>query len=171
MALLSACTPSLNWRDLALAGGARVMLPCKPERLERALPLAGRSVMASLQVCDADGSSWSAMAYELPDAAQRDEALREARRLLAANLGAPAAEELPMPRLQGLATTSEARRLRLQGQRPGGGPVQVEALFTAQDRWVFQLVVMAPAGTASPRSQAAVEEFLGSLRGSAGSPS
>ena len=39
---LLACTPSLNWRQVSLAPSSAIaLLPCKPDRTTRSVPLGG----------------------------------------------------------------------------------------------------------------------------------
>lgn len=45
VALLAACSPAFNWREVPVAGAGLVaMLPCKVDRATRALPLGAESV-------------------------------------------------------------------------------------------------------------------------------
>lgn len=48
VALGAACSPVFNWREVPLDGQVKAMLPCKPDRAERELPLAPEGVTATL---------------------------------------------------------------------------------------------------------------------------
>jgi hypothetical protein len=173
-----ACTPALNWREAPLADAVLLMFPCKPERVERTVTLAGVAAPATMLVCEADGRTWSATAFSMPDEARRDDALREARHLLAMNLAGVESGVWPMVP-SGLAASPESRRLRLWGHRPGGAPLRAEALFAAEGRRALQLVVLWPLVPPVPPDHGsaasvdgdgdigpdpAVEEFFAGLR-------
>jgi len=117
--VLQACAPALNWRELRWVEDSRWWFPCKPERLDRELPWAGAHVPASMLVCDAQGATWSATAFELPSPAQAQQALAPARQALFDNMRAQTWTPAPMP---GGALVA-APWVRLVGQRPGGQPV------------------------------------------------
>lgn len=162
---LVACTASLDWRQMTGPDGTELLLPCKPERLSRKLPLAGTEVSAQMLVCDAGGATWSVLAAELPDASRRDAALAELRRQLAVNVGHAEADPAGEPfQATGLASTPAARRVHLQGLRPGGAATQADAAFAAQGAWVYQLVVLRGADTARAVDEAALSQFFGGLR-------
>ena len=61
--LVSACTPTLNWREIQPEGGeVYAMFPCKPERFARNLLLAGDTVNMQMSSCVVDGTTY-AVAY------------------------------------------------------------------------------------------------------------
>ena len=42
---LAACSPTFNWREVRVESAPlKAMLPCKPDRGSRAVPMAGRQV-------------------------------------------------------------------------------------------------------------------------------
>lgn len=47
-ALCAACNPVFNWREVPLDAQLKALLPCKPDRAERQLPLAPEGVQASI---------------------------------------------------------------------------------------------------------------------------
>jgi hypothetical protein len=172
-ALLAACSPALDWRDARLGGPVQLLMPCKPERVERKLALAGGPAEALMLVCDADGVTWSATRYELGDPARVGPALRELRAKLALNLGGPQsgaaarldvdpdghananANTLPA----GLARLPDAGRARLAGHRPNGDAVLAQALFFGEGGRAYQLVALLP-GSAGKALQAQAGQFF-----------
>ena len=44
----AACSPVFNWREVPVDAQVKAMLPCKPDRAERQLPLAPEGVQASI---------------------------------------------------------------------------------------------------------------------------
>lgn len=140
-AMLTACTPSLDWRQVQGVGEQPGWFPCKPDRVERAVALEGREqrVPATLAACDAQGLSWSSLALQFPDPAQAAAALGPARQALRANL--VARESAPPAGLTGAGVQG------LQwftGQRGGGEPVQVAVRFQVEGRWLVQRVLLHP---------------------------
>jgi hypothetical protein len=139
---LPACSPTLDWREARLGGQVQLVIPCKPDRIERELDLAGAKAQALMVVCDADGVSWSATRFELGDPARGEPALRELRYKLAQNIGGEERRveaQLPGP------PAHDARRSQLSGKRPGGESVRAEALFFGESSRVYQVVAILPA--------------------------
>ena len=58
LAALGGCSPTLNWRETRFDGAdLTAMLPCKPDRAERTVPLAGRDAPLRMQGCEAGGAT------------------------------------------------------------------------------------------------------------------
>ncbi|MFM2120013.1 MAG: hypothetical protein RL722_1481 [Pseudomonadota bacterium] len=163
LALLAACSPALDWRDARLGGTVEALLPCKPDRLERQLPLAGGTAQALMLVCEAQGATWSVARYELGAPDRVGAALAELREHLATNLGGQE-KRAAMPGLPtGFAPVSEAGRSHVSGHRPGGQAVEVEALALGEASRAYQFVVILP-GVASASLQAGVSQFFEGVR-------
>jgi hypothetical protein len=160
--LLVACSPALDWRDARLGGPVQLLMPCKPERIERQLTLVDRPAQALMLVCDADGITWSVTRYQLGEPAQVGPVLRELRLKLGRNLGAePAGEPAPLDATlpAGLAHLPEAGRVQLAGHRPNGDAVQARALFFGEGARAYQLVALLPGSSGKPQ-QARTEQFF-----------
>jgi len=77
LAGLLACSPTFNWRDVPLDGGAlRAQLPCKPERAERLVPLTRAGVTLQLLSCEAGGITY-ALAWARPDLSAANDSLAQ----------------------------------------------------------------------------------------------
>lgn len=63
---LSACSPALNWRSVAL-GELSVTLPCKPDRGERTVFLGTHSVSMEMVGCEADGALFAVSRVRVPE--------------------------------------------------------------------------------------------------------
>lgn len=137
-----------------------MLIPCKPDRIERQLALAGGQARALMVVCDAEGVSWSATRYELGDPGRVDAALRELRYKLAQNLGGE--ERLIEAQVPGPPAV-HARRSQLGGSRPGGVAVRAEALFFGEASRVYQVVAVLPAD-ARPALVEQAGQFLDGVR-------
>jgi hypothetical protein len=140
--LMVACSPTLDWRDVRLGPDTRLQFPCKPDRLERKLPLLDRQAAAQMLVCDGGGLTWSATVFDLGDPTLAPAALRELHERLLANLqgSEETSERVAVP---GMTVGTQAQRSRMRGTRPDGSTTVVQALFVARGPRVYQLVVMA----------------------------
>lgn len=69
--LATACTPTFNWRELPVGDGdLTVLLPCKPDRAERMLPLGAESVRIDMAGCEAGGVTFAVAHAEASGPAQ-----------------------------------------------------------------------------------------------------
>jgi hypothetical protein len=157
-AALLACSPALDWREVSLSDRSRLLFPCKPERLTRSVALAGQTLPAQMLVCDAQDSTWSATEFKLDDAALAPQALTQLRHLLSLNLGAEESALVEaMPAAQTVGTHWHGSVLR--GRRPGGTAVTAHAVFFAQGRYLYQLVILTP-DVHNATFDAAAEQFF-----------
>lgn len=152
-ALLAACSPPLNWREVRVAPSAlKAMLPCKPDKAVRQVPMAGRAVDLQALGCEAGGATYAVLFAELGDASRAGEALAQWQAATLANMrGASAQESAFYP--PGAVRLPQSLQVRATGQRPDGSKVQSQAAYFAQGRHVFQAVIYADrikAETAEP---------------------
>lgn len=159
---LTACSPTLDWRTARLGDDLELQFPCKPDRIERQVPVLDRTVPALMLVCDAGGQTWSATRFEWTDAARSAQALRELRHRLLLNMKAGEDQSEPASVL-GMTPNAEARRSRLVGVRPDGSAAHAQALFAEHGARLYQLVVIAAQPAPEP-SLAPSAEFLDALR-------
>lgn len=141
-AVLSACAPALDWRDLRPEGSAlQLQFPCKPSTQRRDVPLADVRANLALHACSAGGQTWGLAVADLGDPARVGPALTELTRAAAANLGAsaPADGALQVP---GATPNAHSRRVRLQGRSPDGSVVQMELAVFARGTQVYQASVL-----------------------------
>ena len=132
--LLSACNPSLNWRETRIADTElTAMLPCKPAHHQRTVPLAGLTVTLHMTACDADGASFAIAHATIPDANAAPQVLAQWRKTTLANMGAGAIGESP-----------PGQRVSAQGKRGDGSPVMLQGTWFAQGSTVFHAAVYAP---------------------------
>lgn len=162
MALLSACSPTLNWRDVEVGSVTQVQFPCRPELAERPLVLAGAPSRAQMKACEAGGLSWSATVFEVSDPARLTASLRELRTSLSTRLQGSEASARPVS-IAGMTPNDEARRVVITGRSDGGEVSRAEAVFVARGLQVFQFVVMARHDAPRQWSDSA-DEFLRSVR-------
>ena len=147
---LAGCSPALNWREVRPeATSLRLLLPCKPDRAEKSVPLGGQPALLRLMGCDADGATFAVAVatLALPAGANPANVLAQWQSLSLVNMGAPAqpASALPL-KIQGwqaVAGMPLPLRIRALGKRADGTPVAGEMAFFAQGSEVFQVVVYA----------------------------
>ncbi len=148
IAIVSACSPSLDWREVRPDGaGVLALFPCKPEIEQR------EPVRMGLAVCKAAGSNFSLTWVRLDDPAQVAPALQEMRVSLAARLQARAAPAQAV-QVKGMTPNPQAVQQGLQAERQ-----QARIAVFARGMWVYQAVMLG----AKP-DEAAWETFLTGLR-------
>lgn len=164
-AALAACSPALNWRqmDLAEADGLRVRLPCKPDRVERAVRLEGLAQPVSMAMwsCQAAGATWVLSAIRVDSATEVSPALRAMAASSEGNLAwadrrarqqAPAVTQPVWQRtdtgatqVPGMTPNPDARGWRIQGLKPdgtsGAQPLTVDAWHFSHGLTVFQAAI------------------------------
>lgn len=92
--LLAACTPTFNWREVPVGDGDLVaLLPCKPDRAERMLPLGNDSVRVDMAGCEAGGVTFAVAHAEASGPAQASAWLDAWRRATRARLAGRASTE------------------------------------------------------------------------------
>ncbi len=138
-ALLLACSPALNWREVPL-GGAAVMLPCKPDQAQRTVAMGGRDVVLSMAGCEAAGALFAVSHVQAANAAHAATLLTEWRAASLQAMRSSTATELPA--LVG-AGRAPALSLAAQGQRPDGTAVQARLAWWLVGDAVFHMAVYA----------------------------
>ena len=132
-AVSAACTPSLNWREVALPPTHAVaLLPCKPDHAERSVPLGGVPTELAVTGCEAAGATFALMAARLPAGRATFEVLAGWQQATLANMqaqGPAAAQPFHPPAALPLA---HAQRLAAEGKRADGPPVSAQAVWTAR---------------------------------------
>ena len=158
-AVLAACTPALDWRDLRPEGGAlRLQLPCRPTSQHRDVRLAGQPVNLALHACAAGGQTWGLAVADVADPARVGPALADLAAAAAANVGAAATQAVAR-RVPGATPNAASQRQRLVGRLPDGRAVQMELAVFVRGTVVYQATVL---GEQVPAE--AAETFFASLR-------
>jgi hypothetical protein len=129
---LAACNPALNWRETRLDPSSLVaLLPCKPDRGTRTVPLGGPPVVLHMAGCEAAGATFAVMVAQLDAAGGAGEALAGWKKVTLANMRARAVSEVPF-QPAGALLLPESVRVTATGQRPDGQPVQAQAVWLAR---------------------------------------
>jgi hypothetical protein len=141
---LSACSPALNWRAVAAGpdGALKLLLPCKPDRASRPMPLGGETVELHMLGCEADGTLFAVSWVELGDASRSGPVLAQWQAAMLATLRADAPQTLPFT-LKGADAQPAAVRVRASGLRANGTAVQAQGVWFARGARVFHAVMYA----------------------------
>ncbi len=133
VALLAACTPQLNWRELRLAPTSAVaLLPCKPDHAERSVPLGGEPTLLVVNGCDAGGATFALMSARVAAGRAPDDLLAGWQQATLTNMraaGEPERQPFHPPNALPLA---HAQRLLAQGQQADGRAVVAQAAWSAR---------------------------------------
>src|SRR6478736_5364667 len=86
-AALAACSPTFNWRDVrAEPTSLKAMLPCKPDKGAREVPMAGRKVSLEVLGCDTGGATFAVLFADIGEPARAGEVLAQWRVATLANM-------------------------------------------------------------------------------------
>lgn len=141
--LVAACSPTFNWREVRAAPTRlKTMMPCKPDKAARPVPMAGRQVELEVLGCDTGGTTFAVMFADLGEPGRAGEALGQWKAATLANLHSASAQERPFRPPGGL-QLSQSLQVLASGQRPDGSKVQSQAAYFAQGSQVFQAVIYA----------------------------
>lgn len=166
--LLTACSPALNWRDVALSDASlRASLPCKPEVAQRTVELAGAPVELRMSGCEADGATFALACAVLADPGRAGLTLVHWRAAVLAALQAPApgqpgapvdAHHVPA----GALDLPQSVRTQARGRMADGTAVEAHAVWFARVQGPQVRACHAVVFGAGLRSPVA-EQFLGGL--------
>lgn len=140
---LTGCSPTFNWREVRVEPTAlKAMLPCRPDKASRRVPMAGRQVELEVLGCEAGGATFAVMFADIGDPSRAGEALTQWKIATLGNLRSSSAQErafLP-PGAQGL---RQSQLVVASGQRADGSKVDSQAAYFARGSQVFQAVIYA----------------------------
>lgn len=133
LALLAACSPEQNWRQVALDNTSmQAQLPCKPDRTVREVPLAGSPVSLSVAGCESGDAMLVVMTGALPAGADAQAVLQGWRQASLAHLQAdtgPGDAHAWQPK--GWLPLSSALQQTATGRRADGRPVMAHLAWGA----------------------------------------
>ena len=153
-----ACSPSFNWRDVRPENTRlSLLLPCKPEKAEKVVPLGGRPATLAMLGCDAGDATFAVAVADLGDEARVAGVLQQWQSLTLANMKAGAPQLMPL-KLPGAKAPAPVL-VKAQGRRADGTVVSGQAAYFAQGSRVFQVVMY----TGKPLPEQA-ETFFSSLK-------
>ncbi len=142
---LAACSPTFNWREVRVESASlKAMLPCKPDKAARTVPMAGRKVELQVRGCDAGGATFAVFTGDIVDPLRSGEVLAQWRAATLANLRSAPASAQNQPFLPpGAMALAQSLRVTAQGERADGSKVESQAVYFARGSHVVQAVVYA----------------------------
>ena len=163
--LLMACSPAFNWREVRPDNTAlSLLLPCKPDKATRSVPLGGQTTELAMLGCDAGDATFALAVATVKDGSQVAAALAGWQAATLANMKATGAGQAAPLKVPGASVQPPALLVRATGQRANGSAVQSQAAYFAHGAQVFQAVIYAD--RVSPEI---AETFFSSLKLDAGS--
>lgn len=156
---LAACSPTFNWREVRLESAQlHAMLPCKPDKASRAVPMAGRDVQLQVLGCDTGGATFALLSGDIVDPLRAGEVLRRWKLATLANMRSASSRELVfLP--PGAMALPQSVSVVAVGQRPDGSSVESHAAYFARGSRVVQAVIYSERLPAE-----AAETFFSSLK-------
>ncbi len=155
----AACSPTLNWREFSPEGSGIVAgFPCRPDRVERKVMLAGAARQMALLACEAGGATFALAFVDAADPAGVAATLTELRTVALRNVQAAAPQALPV-QVPGMTPHAAAVRVSVAGRLPGGEAVRTHAEFFTRGLRVYQATVI---GAEPPLP--AVQTFFDALK-------
>ena len=144
LAAAAGCSPTFNWREVrAEPSELKAMLPCKPDKAARRMPIGGREVELSALGCETGGITYAVLQAELAGPAGADEVLSQWNRATLANMKAEGGARSSAFVPPGADPLPSSQRVSAKGHRADGSPVRGEAAYFARSRHVYQAVVYA----------------------------
>lgn len=142
--LLSACSPALNWRLVRTeAASLTFLLPCKPDRASKVVPLGGQASTLSMVGCEAEGAMFALAVADTGPQAEAAELLAQWQSLTLKNMRASAHTQTPFL-VAGASSPPSPVRVQAQGQQADGQAVQSQAVYFVRGTQLFQAVIYAP---------------------------
>lgn len=147
-ALLSACSPALDWRDVR-PKDVNILLtfPCKPEQIAQDVVLADQKIKMSMTGCVADKMTFALAHAQLPNPALAAKALAQLHLAAVGNVHGTvtsSSASIPKNSTPGLPDSLD---LGIDGQTPDGKPVRERVLLFSQGNSVYQVTAFAPTDT------------------------
>jgi hypothetical protein len=171
----AACSPAFNWREVRPDNTRlSLLLPCKPDKAQKTVPLGGQPTVLAMLGCDAGGATFAVAVADLGDAAKAAPVLAQWQSLTLANMKAapagagtgPGVTQVVPFKLPGASAEPAPLLVSAQGQRADGTAVTGRAAYFAQGSQIFQVVMYA--GTTKrdrgPQAAEAAETFFAGLK-------
>ena len=151
---LTACSPAFNWREVRPDNTAlTAMLPCKPDKGSKSVPLGGQPTELFMVGCEASGAMFAIASADMGDAQKAADVLVQWEQVTLANMkaaplaGAPgsagsATTTAPI-KVPGAAALPAPVLITARGSRPDNSAVSSQAAYFVHGSQVFQAVIYA----------------------------
>ena len=140
---LAACSPTFNWREVrAETAPLKVLLPCKPDKAARTVPMAARQVELQVLGCEAGGATFAVLSGDIVEPLRAGEVLAQWKAATLANMRSTGGQDRPfLP--AGAMALPQSLRVTAAGQRTDGSKVESQAVYFARGSLVVQAVIYA----------------------------
>ncbi len=156
---LCACTPALDWREVAVdAKALTALFPCRPDRRVREVALADSKVRMEMVSCVAGATTFAVSFVDVAEPSGVAKALEALHNATTTNVGASSPSNAPFV-LRGATPNPATVRVHADGRLPDGGMVRADAAFFARGLRAYQASVIG----AAPGAEA-VETFFAGLK-------
>ncbi len=144
-ALLSACSPALDWRDVR-PKDVNILLtyPCKPDQIAQDVVLADQKIKMSMTGCVADKMTFALAHAHLPNPALAAKALAQLHQAAVGNVHGKVTASSAAALKNATPGLPDSLDLKIDGQTPDGKPVRERVLLFSQGSDVFQVTAFAP---------------------------
>lgn len=164
---LVACSPTFNWRDVPMTNAdLTALLPCKPDRAERALPFGSETVAVQMAGCEAGGATFAVASARADNAAQAEAWLAAWRAGTRAQWQAATAgqiQESPVTVLRA-AAKPQPWQIEARGADADGKPNEARVRWFAQAQRDGSVAVYQATVLGRPSASDAVGTFFEGLR-------
>jgi hypothetical protein len=143
LVLLAGCSPTFNWREVRAEGvPLKAMLPCKPDKGSRPVPMGGRQVELQVLGCETGGATFAVLYGDIGDAARAGEVLAQWQAATLANMHATASRRQAwVP--PGATALPQSAQVVASGERADHSKVEGHAGYFARGGLVVQAVIYA----------------------------
>jgi hypothetical protein len=163
-ALLSACSPTHNWRDYSSPDAPfRVMFPDKPAVHKRSIDVGGMTVEMTMTAVDVNGMTFAVGSAEAPDAAKAQAALGAMKTALVRNIGATVTKEKSSAAAAASGTgNTQSASIDIEATgAQNGTPMKLVGHFESRNKRFYQVIVMGKAKALSPEQ---TDQFMSSFK-------
>ncbi len=159
---LAACSPTFNWREVPIAdAGLVALLPCKPDRADRALPLGAESVQVDMAGCETGGATFAVAHASAASPSQAEAWLGAWRAAMRNQLGGSQVTETSAALQRATAVPAP---VRLDALPASGGAAAVQVLWFAQSQKDGSVTLYQATVLGRPSTPEAAKTFFEGLR-------
>ncbi|MDM0115610.1 hypothetical protein QTI66_25900 [Variovorax sp. J22R133] len=159
-----ACSPVFNWRETSLEGADLVaLLPCKPDRASRDLPLGSEAVHVTMAGCEAGDATFAVAHASASDATQAQNWLAAWHAQALSQWQGAQIDEAPATVLRA-ATAPPPVQFAASRQAPDGRTAQVRTVWFAQTGRNGRVSVYQATVLGTPSAKDAATTFFEGLR-------
>jgi hypothetical protein len=162
--VFSACSPKFDWRDYRSPDAAySALFPAKPASFTREVDLDGVKTSMTMTAAEIDGTTFAIGSADMADAAKAKAALLAMKTAMVKNIGGTVkSEKAASAASSGGGASSQKSSIEIEANgMQNGTPVLLVGRFAAQDKRVYQIIVL---GKEKHVDRDSVETFMSSVK-------